>query len=209
MKNHLTGAACLAILICFGSSLPVHAQGGGTNVAVIDINFIFKNHARFKASMDDIKRDIETFEAHLRDQRTQITQQTETLKNLPAGSADYKNLEEQIANTHTTLQLDTNRKRKEILEREARVYYNAYKHIEEAVAMFADVNGIGLVLRFSSEDMDPTKRDSVLAGVNRPIVFQRQLNITAPILDQLNRNTPPPRQTDRGPQVPGRTTRNR
>lgn len=211
MKNTLPGAICLAILVCAGSSLPLQAQGGGTNVAVIDINFIFKNHALFKAKMDDIKRDIETFEEHLRSQRTKITQQTERLKTLPAASQEFTALETSIAEQHTNLQLETSRKRKEILEREAKVYYNAYKHIEDAVALFADANGIGLVLRFSSEDMDPTKRESVLAGVNRPIVFQRQLNITGQILNQLNRNAPPPgpRQTQGGPQVPGRNVRSR
>jgi hypothetical protein len=38
--------------------------------------------------------------------------------------------------------------------------------------------------------MDPTKPESVLSGINRFVVFQRQLNITGHILDEMNRGTP-------------------
>ena len=207
MKTIFPLATLVASLICFGAT-PLHAQNQraapGTSVAVIDINHIFKNHTRFKGAMDGIKADIQAFEAHLNEERKKITLKTEQLKNLPAGSQDYKRLEEELASVHTQLQLETGRKRKEILDREARVYYNAYKEIEQKVAVFADSYGVGLVLRFSSEDMDPTKRDSVLAGVNRAIVFQRNLNITNDILNELNRSTPPANNRTTNPGIPGR-----
>ncbi len=203
MKHILSWAVCLTALF-FVIPASLHAQApSGTSVAVIDINFIFKNHQRFEGTMADIKKEIATFEEYLRQQREAITQQTEQLKGLAQGSPEYQQLEEQLASRHTKLQLETGRKRKEILEREARVYYNAYKDIEKHVQDFAYANGIGLVLRFNSEDMDPTKRDSVLQGVNRAVVFQNRLNITKPILDSLNRRTPP--GVSRQPQVPGRT----
>ncbi len=194
----------------FGQQQTPPRVSGGTAVAVIDINFIFKNHERFKQKMDEIKRDIEAFEGYLRDERNKITTQTEELKNQPAGSPAYKTLEESIAAMHTQLTLETGRKRKEILEREAKVYYNSYKEIEELVALFADRHGIGLVLRFNSEEMDSTKRESVLQGINRAVVFQRNLNITHLILDELSHRTPPARigGNPRRPQVPGRPRTN-
>lgn len=167
---------------------------GGTNVAVIDVNYIFKHHLRFKQRMDEIKQDIESFEAKLGNERARITKETERLKGLPAGGDEYRRLETDLATAHTGLQLETGRKRKEILEREAKVYYNAYKEIEDYVGRFALRNSIGLVLRFSSEDMDPTKRESVLQGVNRAVVYQYNLNISHLILNDLNEGTPPPQQ---------------
>ena len=180
-------------------------NNAGTAVAVIDVNFIFKNHERFKQKMDDIKKDIEGFETHLRDERNKIQAKTEELKSLPSGSPQYKLLEEAIASMHTTLSLKTGRKRKEILEREAKVYFNSYQEIEERVSLFADRFGIGLVLRFNSEPMDATSRESVLQGINRAVVFQRNLNITNMVLEELNRGTPPPRVSGRPPQrqIPG------
>ena len=182
----------------------------GTNVAVIDINHIFKHHQRFKQRMDDIKHDIESFEAKHAAERTRITSGAERLKSLPAGGDEYRGLETDLATAHTNLQLESGRKRKEILEREAKVYYNAYKEIEEYVGRFALRNRIGLVLRFSSEDMDPTKRESVLQGVNRGVVYQYNLNITDMVLNDLNAGTPPPNRNTlqpRRPSVPGRANR--
>ena len=214
-------ATFVASVLFMNSSVQAQAQGsrgaaprvaGGTSVAVIDINHIFKHNQRFKQRMDDIKRDIENFEAKLASERTRITSDTERLKSLPAGGDDYRRLETELATAHTNLQLETGRKRKEILEREAKVYYNAYKEIEGHVGRFALRNGIGLVLRFSSEDMDPTKRESVLQGVNRGVVYQYNLNITQLILNDLNAGTPPPPRggTSNRPQrstVPGRPNR--
>lgn len=181
----------------------------GTNVAVIDINFIFKNHQRFKQTMDGIKSEIETFEAYLREERNKVTAKTEQLQTLPAGSPQYKQLEEQIATMHTQLGLETGRKRKEILEREAKVYYNSYQEIEDRVAKFARAYGIDLVMRFNSEPMDATKRESVLQGINRAVVYQNALNITNAIIDDLNRQPPPPRISDGSnrPLVPGQLPR--
>ena len=206
MKTYFSWAICLALLVALNPA-PVNAQApAGSGVVVIDINYIFKNHLLFKSKMDDIKQEIEKFENYLRDQRTEITQQTEQLKGMPPGSAEYQQLEEQLASKHTKLQLETGRKRKDILEREAKVYYNAYQNIEQHVRDFAYANGIGLVLRFSSEQMDPTKRESVLQGVNRAVVFQDRKDITAAILDQLNRRTQPVGvSTRQPPQIPGRT----
>lgn len=202
MKHFLLCATCLAMTFAITPARSHAQSAAGTKVVVIDINSIFKNHQRFKGTMDDIKKEIAEFENYLRDQRTAITQQTERLKSLPQGTPEYQQLEEQIAQKHTNLQLETGRKRKEILENEAKVYYNAYKEIEEHVENFARQNGIALVLRFSSEDMDPTKRDSVLQGVNRAVVFQDRLNITSLIIDSLNRRTPA--TATRQPYVPGR-----
>ncbi len=77
-------------------------------------------------------------------------------------------------------------KRREFLEQEAKVYYGIYREIEDSVAVFAERNRIGLVLRYSGDEMKPDDRASVLQGVNRPVVFQRNLDITQHVLNQLN-----------------------
>jgi Skp family chaperone for outer membrane proteins len=209
VKSYLSLATLVATAICFSASALQSQQPGaprpaGTSVAVIDINYIFKNHERFKRAMDDIKKEIEAYETHLRDERTKITQKAEQLKNLAASSPQYKQLEEEIASLHTQLQLETGRKRTEVLDKEARLYFHAYQEVEENVKMFANRYGIGLVLRYSGEAIDPSKRDSVLAGVNRAVVFQQNLDITNDILGVLNRGTPPANNRTTTPQIPGR-----
>lgn len=162
------------------------------NVAVIDIGYIFKNHERFKNSLETIKKDFEDFEKYVRDQQQQLAAKAEELKAKPAGSPEYRQLEEQIADTTTKLRLEVGRKQKDRVDQEAKVYFNAYKEIEWYVQRFADRYQIDLVVRFNSEDMDPNKPDSVLQGINKFIVYNRGLDISNQILNELKTATPPP-----------------
>jgi hypothetical protein len=48
-------------------------------------------------------------------------------------------------------------------------------------------------MRYSGEPIDPEDRASILQGVNRALVYHRNLDITDEIIDRVNRG--------RGPQV--------
>jgi hypothetical protein len=89
------------------------------------------------------------------------------------------------------------------LEQEARVYFGIYREVEDAVINFAQRNRIGLVLRYTSDEMKPEDRNSVLQGVNKPVVFQQNLDITSHVLNQLNAGaTMPAPGPSPGPQIP-------
>jgi hypothetical protein len=171
---------------------------GGTNVVVIDIAKVFKNHNRFNAAMNDIKKDIEDFDGYVRSEQTRFNTLREQLQTFKSGSLEYKNKEEEIAKLQSDLQVKIGLKRKEFLEQEARVYYYVYKEIEQSVANFSSRNRIGLVLRFNGEEMKEDDRASVLQGVNRAVVFQQNLDITDFIIVDLNRGTRPPASSEGG-----------
>ncbi|MEX0819393.1 MAG: OmpH family outer membrane protein [Pirellulaceae bacterium] len=172
-----------------GAARPAAARG--TNVAVVDIGFIFKNATRFKQAMDDIKADDERFKQEVVAKQEAMQAAVQNLQKMQKGSTDYKILEEQIAGDQTKLRLDMARKQKDRVEQEAKVYFNAYREVESHINKFATTYGIDLVLRFNAEEMDPSQPESVLNGINRFVVYQRDLNITGHILDQMNRDTPP------------------
>ncbi len=176
----------------------------GTNVAVIDVALIFKKHNRFNAAMQDIKKDIEDFDAFVRGEQSKMKALAEQLQSFKTGSLEYKQKEEEIARMTSEMQVKIGLKRKEFLEQEARVYYHVYREIEQSVQNFAIRNRIGLVMRYNGDEMKEDDRASVLQGVNRAVVFQQNLDITSFILDDLNRGTSAPTQTPttRGPQIP-------
>jgi Skp family chaperone for outer membrane proteins len=78
--------------------------------------------------------------------------------------------------------------RKEFLEREAKVYYQTYLEVVDAVKYYAKRQNIGLVLRFNGEPVDPNRRDDVLREINKPVVVQDQIDITPDVLALLNRD---------------------
>lgn len=188
MKRFLcfaTVVACLASI-----SLSAQAQQSAGSVAVIDISKIFKQHARFRASLEDMKKDVEAAEAGLRKDAEEIKKMAQDLQSpgnpYAAGSPQYKQQEELIATKQAQVQLKMNLQKKEFMEREAKIYYNVYTEIEAEVKRFATRYNINLVLRYNDIDMSPDNRQQVLAGVNRAVVYQNNIDITDDILRVLN-----------------------
>ena len=182
---------CLATVVaCFASfSLSAHAQQSGAgNVAVIDISRIFKEHQRFRASLEDMKKDVEAAEAGMRKNAEDIKKMVGDLKSGPyaAGSPQYKKQEELIATKQAQMQLEMSLQKKEFMEREAKIYYQVYTEIEKEVAQFAQRYGIDLVLRYNKIEMSPENRQEILAGVNRAVVYQNKIDITDDILRRIN-----------------------
>lgn len=156
-------------------------------VVVIDIGKVFKEHIRFKQQMDVLKKDMEAFQAYGRNEQTKLQERAEKAKNVYAkGSPEIKKEEEALQRQANELQIQSATKQRDIMEREAKVYFNVYQEVSTAVATFADRNGITLVLRYNSDVINPDDRNSVLSGVNNSIVFQRNLDITNLIIERVN-----------------------
>lgn len=186
---------------------PAAAAQSGTSVAVIELQEVFKQNIRFKAAMDDIKKDSDALNAEMRTKQKELQKMLEQLKELKPGSPDYKAMEEQIAHTESNIRVDIQLRRKELSERQARLYYQAYQEVSHCVQQFATRNGIDLVLQFSSKEIDPSNPDSIMVGINRSVVFQRNLNITEYVIQMINEGTPRPQEntvTRPAPVIPGR-----
>lgn len=164
------------------------AQAGGGSVGIVDVSFVFKNHARFNAAMEKMKTEVQEYEKTLQARQQALTGERERLKQYKPGSEDYVKAERQLADKVAQLQIDTQLKKKEFLQRESTVYYKVYMEVTQAVREYAEQNRIDLVLRYNGERINPDDRASVLQGVNKAMVYHRSnLDITQNVLDRLNR----------------------
>jgi Skp family chaperone for outer membrane proteins len=173
------------------TSVASHAQVKPTTtpVAVVDIGYIFKNNDAFKRAMERVKQEVSASDAAFRARAQELVAKAKQLEVLKPESAEHKALVAEIASAQAQVQADMTLKRKEFLQKEAALYHAFYEQVRGEVQTFADNHGIGLVLRFSADQVDPNDRQSVMQGVNRPVVYQRNLNITYDIVDQLNRRS--------------------
>jgi Skp family chaperone for outer membrane proteins len=157
------------------------------SMAVVDIGYIFKEHKRFKMERDAMKRDVEAAESALREEAQKIQKLQERLEQLKPGTPDFKSLDEELAKQKADFNLRATKQKKEFLDREASIYYKTHLEVDEAVAQFAQRHNIGLVLRFNGDKPDPNIREDVLRAINRPVVYQNNIDITPDILQHLNR----------------------
>jgi Skp family chaperone for outer membrane proteins len=182
-------AAILLAIVTVTTLAPASAlaEDAGHHIAVVDVAFIFKNHPGIKAQIAQVENDLKSYDAQLQGKREELKQAAEQLKTYKVGSPDYAAQEERVASMDSKLRLDMNRKRKELADAEARIYFTNYQRIATGVKFLAQHYKINLVLRYNSEDMDLEKGDSVIRGVMKNIVYHDEaLDMTKGVMQYLD-----------------------
>ena len=161
-------------------------SAGAANIAVIDIQTVFKNYAHYKTEMDGIGAQYKNLEQAMVAANGKMKGMVEELRTYKAGSLEFKNLEKQVAEMQSKEKVNLGLQKKDLLESEAKVLYTYYNVVKEEVQNFSLQHNISLVLRYSNTAIDPNVPQSVMQGVNAPVVFQNRIDITFEILQKLN-----------------------
>jgi len=181
----LQRATLIALLVLFAGS---SAWGQGMNVALLDVGYIFKNHAGFKSQMDAMKAEVQSFEQIMKQKQEQIQAASKQIATYKPGSPEYKKLEETTTKQLADLKVQMQLKRKEIMVNEAKIYMATYRQVTSAVQSFAKQKRIDLVLRYDRE-VSPTNTEAdpreTLKIINRPVIFEDGLDISDTILRQI------------------------
>jgi len=185
-------ATVAAILfLSVSASATGSAQDSGHRIAVVDVAFIFKNHPGIKSQVAKVENDLQSYDTELNTKRQQLKNEAEKLKTFNPGSPDYSAQEEMVASLDSKLRLDMARKRKDLADAEARIYFENYQRIAAGVKFLANHYKINLVLRYNSEDMDVEKGDSVIRGVMKNIVYHDDaLDMTKGVMQYLDKTIP-------------------
>lgn len=157
------------------------------NVAVVDIDYIFKNHARHKQQMEAIRAEAATAEQWAQQEQASLKALAEQLKDHQPGTPTYSQIDDTLLRRQKEFEADVLKKRKDLMLREAKVVYSTYQEIVGEIQYFAAANGIMMVFRFNGTEPDPNNPEDVLRTINRWIVYQgAELDITPIILQRLN-----------------------
>jgi Skp family chaperone for outer membrane proteins len=155
--------------------------------AVVDVGYIFKNHARFKAEMDKMKDQVMAAENALKAEQERIKGLMDQLKGYNPGTPEYRKFEGDVAKAQGDFSVNAQLQKKDFMDREAKVYLQVYSEIERAVSQFARDHGIAVVHRFDGDPVDASDRNRILGSITKPIVYyDPQIDITPDILKMLN-----------------------
>jgi Skp family chaperone for outer membrane proteins len=199
-------AAALAVLLAGAlyaqSPHPAGANATKYSVAVVDVTYLFENYQKFRATNESMKKEMQAIDADVKADREKIVQTEQQRNSYTAGSAEYKKMDEDLARMMAEYQLKTQKLQKDFMERQAKVHYQAYLEIVEAINYYAKRQSIGMVLRFNSKPVDANRREDILRDINKHVVMQDQIDITPDVLAVLNRGqSGSPSSPQNGPQA--------
>ena len=192
MKSYITKMVLKAVLIAVtavvatttGQANAQEAKAG--LVAILDVAKVFKENNGFDSKMKGIKAEADGLKEKITQQQEAIKQRAQQVTQYELGSPERNKLEAELEQEQAALRTKARQAEADLLNREARVYYETYQKMQTVVSSVASSNGISLVLRFDSEDIDPTNRGEVIKGVNRAVVYHRQLDLTRMVSSAMN-----------------------
>ena len=194
---------CLSLCIASSSSVARGQQQGQQpttgpsanapryGYGVVDVTYIFKNYAKFNSQMEGMKTAMESADSQLKADRDAVASKEKMREQYQPASPEFKTLDEEIARLKAEFQLKAGKIRRDFMEREAQVYYSTFLEVSNAVQYYAQQHNIGMVLRFNGDSIDPNNREDILRAINKPVVFQNNVDITPDVLALLNRGGTP------------------
>ena len=168
------------------TAAPAASPALGTQVALIDIGHILKNHSRYKAARENLMQRGKALQVTATQESKKLNAEAEQLKDFQPGSLEFKKLEASLAQQHSDTRVKLELSRRELVDEEVKLYYTTYQEVEAAVETIAVKYNIQLVLRFDREKMDPADADSIRRGLMNNVVYQSKLDITDMVLQSLN-----------------------
>ena len=200
-------ASVVSTVLVAGSALaqnaarsPVRPPSSGATIALLDISYIYKNHARFKAMMEDMKATVQQAEAQVKAEQGAMQLLLQQLKEFKKGTPRYNDIQEDIITRRSDLQVKVQLQKDKFLEEEAKIYHSIYQEVLQEVDYYAANNGIAIVLRFNGDKADIERPETVLRDINKPVIwYSENLDITRTIRDRLNRRSGGNRQAGREP----------
>jgi hypothetical protein len=170
-------------------------QSRASGIALIDIGAVYENSRKFQRDMEELKLygnvHGPSFRNEYQRHQRQMDQILVELVKHEKGSMEYERLRSEWLELHRQsifaypIQLPKTNK-VEFMRREARVYYDSYQDICDAVRAYAETHQIGLVLRFKREPIDRHNANSIMKGVDRNTVFHTLPDITDDIIRRIN-----------------------
>jgi Skp family chaperone for outer membrane proteins len=186
-RKHVLFFGMLTATLCSGVTANAQGTDMPHKVAVVDVARILKEHKGIQAQVQRVEQDLKDYDGQLAVKRDELKKSVELLKTYAVGSPEYTAQEEKIADTDSRLRLEMTRKRKELVDAEAKIYYENYKLIADAVKRIAEFNKIDLVLRYNGEEMSLENQETVIRGVMKDIVYRNErIDMTAGVMQMLD-----------------------
>jgi Skp family chaperone for outer membrane proteins len=179
----VVGSACVVGLLIAGSSL---RAADPPAVGIVNFDRVVKMHKPFQDKLDALKKEAKDLDDSFKARQAEFETVVNNLKKAAPGSPEFNRLQQQAGKLQGELQQFINTERANLQKKEATLYVGFYKQIDPAIGKVAKAKGLKLVLKDQESTFDENQNvQELLKALNRSILYQEGLDITADIVKEL------------------------
>lgn len=157
-----------------------------SSVAIVDIGMVFKAHPTFPRELETLRAEADQFQKNAVQLQQQMVAKSEKLQMWTPDSEDYRNFETQLAQELATLEVQQRSEMRSLMVREAQLHFQTYQQVKKVVNDYCAAKNIRLVLRHTDQKLNVDNPKSVMADVNKNLVFYiPEIDITNEIIRQI------------------------
>lgn len=157
-----------------------------SSVAIVDIGMVFKAHPTFPRELETLRAEADQFQKNAVQLQQQMVAKSEKLKLWTPDSENYRNFETQLAQELATLEVQQRSEMRSLMVREAQLHFQTYQQVKKVVNDYCAAKNIRLVLRHTDQKLNVDNPKSVMADVNKNLVFYTpEIDITNEIIRQI------------------------
>lgn len=157
-----------------------------SRIAVINMTQVVKSSKLFIQSREELKGHISSIESEAKELAAGIKELDERLSKLQQGTVAYDDVESVRDKKQTEFEEFRKAFQQRILQLESEIYVEVHRSVVEAVAKYADAEGIDLVIQYNPDQGDETKPEKIMESLKRPVIYQKNLDITDKVIAILN-----------------------
>ncbi len=174
----------LAVLAISSFASTADAQEGGI-VAVLDVAKVFKVNQGFDSEMKIIKNEAEGLKAKIQQDQEDIKSEAMQISQYGAGTPERNQMEAAVEQKQAALRTMARQAEADLLNREAKVYFDTYQKMKTVVSELSAKHGISLVVRYDGSPVNPDNRPEVIKAVNRSVVYHRDIDLTNMVIGKM------------------------
>lgn len=156
-------------------------------VAVLNADKAIKQYPPLQERLLPIKRDAAEIDKSGQLKQVELETTQRQLARTPPGTPEHDKLQVLVVKLQTELRQFIERERRNLGKREAAVFVEVYREMEEEVRRICKERGIKLVVRQSDSSLDDEKVEEVLKAINRAILYEDGLDITDDVMDAMKK----------------------
>jgi Skp family chaperone for outer membrane proteins len=157
------------------------------SIALVNMDRVFKTYKPFLDKLNPIKEGVQEMEKKAQLRQIELETVVTQLRKSQPGSPESQRLQQQAAKLQSDLQQFVNKEREALQKREAAVFLELYRQLEDEVKKYAKAKGLKLVIRQQDGSLDENQPlAEILKTLNRGIIYEDGLDITDDILQALD-----------------------